>query len=95
MILFALWGFVIGAMLGAHTVAALVPVTILTLLTAGGVSAVGSEGFGPTAIELTLLLVCLQFGYLGGAALRFSSHDAASSERPLSKSARANPPSVS
>jgi hypothetical protein len=70
MLLFALTGIVIGAMLGGLTVAAIVPATILVLVVAGAVGVAGGEAFGPRTIEVGVLMVCLQFGYFAGAGFR-------------------------
>jgi len=71
MLLFALSGIVIGAMLGSLTVAAIVPATILVLVIAGAVGVAGGDAVGPRTIEVGVLVICLQLGYCAGAALRF------------------------
>jgi hypothetical protein len=68
----------IGVALGRRfTVVSLFPPMIFALVIAeaaavGGGAAVGRGVFGTTMIELAAFLICLQIGYLGGAALRFS-----------------------
>lgn len=72
MLLFALSGILIGALLGSLTVAAIIPATVLVLVVAGVVGLAGGDTFGPLTIEVGVLVVCLQLGYHAGAALRFS-----------------------
>jgi hypothetical protein len=57
-------------------------------LTAGGVIGADIIRFrqaacGATVMRLALFLICLQIGYLGGAALRFSLHRRWRMERPF------------
>jgi hypothetical protein len=71
--LFVLSGTLIGAMLGGRfTVFALIPAMTCTLIIAGASAVTGGGAFGVMIIQLALFLTCLQIGYLGGAALRFS-----------------------
>ena len=73
MMLLALAGTLIGAMLGIRcSVLALIPAMTGALIIAGAGAAAGAGAFGPTIVELALFLTCLQVGYLCGAALRFS-----------------------
>ena len=70
---FALAGIFIGAILGTRcTVLALIPAMTCALIIAGVSSVTAGGALGLTVIELAWLLACLQIGYLGGAALRFS-----------------------
>jgi hypothetical protein len=59
-------------MLGGLTVAAIIPATILVLVIAATVGLAGGEAFGSHTIETGVLMVCLQLGYFGGAAFRWS-----------------------
>jgi len=69
---FAVMATLIGVALGRRfTVVALIPAMALAVIIAGA-AAVGGGAFGTTMIELAAFLICLQIGYLGGAALRFS-----------------------
>ena len=91
MLLFAVSGMLVGALLGARTVAALITAVILALVIAGVSSLVGGETFAPTTLDLALLLICLQVGYLGGAAVRFTFYRG--SGRGLERSSSGQPPS--
>ena len=69
---FAVMATLIGVALGRRfTVVALIPAMTFALII-GGAAAVGGGAFGTTMIELAAFLICLQIGYLGGAAIRFS-----------------------
>lgn len=86
MLLFALSGIFIGTMLGGLTIAAIFPAVILVLVIAWTIGAVGDTVFGPQTVEIGLLIISLQIGYLAGAALRFQL--GRSEENPLPRGAR-------
>jgi hypothetical protein len=73
MIVFALSGIIIGAVLGTRfTVLALIP-AITFSLAIGLTSALMQDGaFGPTLLELALLVGGLQMGYVCSASLGFA-----------------------
>jgi hypothetical protein len=72
MMSFALVGTLIGVALGRRfTVVALIPAMTFALII-GGAAALGGGTFGATMIELASFLICLQIGYLAGAAVRLS-----------------------
>jgi hypothetical protein len=72
MVLFALVGMLIGAILGIRlTVLALVPVMMGALAIAVAGAATGDGAFGPTMNGTVLVLTGLQIGYLAGAAACF------------------------
>jgi hypothetical protein len=73
MIPLALSGILIGAILGMRfTILALMP-AMTCALTIGVANTVMRGGlFGPTIIELAVLLAFVQIGYLCGAAFQFS-----------------------
>jgi hypothetical protein len=73
MILFVLSSALIGTMLGRRfTVLALIPAMICALIIAGANIVMGEETFGATIMRLAMFLICVQLGYLGGAAIEFS-----------------------
>jgi hypothetical protein len=73
MLLFALFGTVLGATLGGLSIAAIIPAVLLVLVVAGIVGTVGDGALGPQILDVGLLVVCLQLGYFIGAGLRFAS----------------------
>jgi hypothetical protein len=79
---FALIATLIGVALGRRfTVVALIPAMTLALVI-GGAAAVGGGAFGATTIDLVLFSICLQCGYLAGAAVRLSTFGSLT-QRPL------------
>jgi hypothetical protein len=76
MTLFALSGLLLGAILGFRffTVFALIPAMTGTIAIAAMSSIIGGGDAGPTTVNLALLLIFLQIGYLAGAAVQFSVH---------------------
>jgi hypothetical protein len=67
--LFALSGFLIGAMLGRFTVLALIPAMACAVIIAGPTAfMLGGTNVG-TFIDLAVLIASVQIGYLGAAAL--------------------------
>jgi hypothetical protein len=72
---FVFAAMLIGVVLARRfTVVALIPAMTFAIIIAGA-AAVGGGAFGTTMIELAAFLICLQVGYLGGAAVRFSLFD--------------------
>jgi hypothetical protein len=73
MMLFVLAGTLFGAILGLRfTALVLVPAMACSLIIAAAGAVTGGGPLGPKIIELALFLTCLQIGYLGAAAVRFS-----------------------
>jgi hypothetical protein len=74
MIILALSGTLVGAMIGGlrFTVFALIPAIACATVIAGASWLARDGTFGSTIIRWAVFLVCLQIGYLGGAALRLS-----------------------
>src|SRR5262245_32451894 len=69
MIASALTGTLIGVILGVRfTALALVPATICTFIIAGVCAVTGSMDCGESWMQLTVLLICKEVGYLCGAA---------------------------
>ena len=69
MILFALTGTVIGAILGSQfTVHALIPAAMCALTIGMGSTFLHGGLLGPTVNELAVVLTFLQIGYIVGAA---------------------------
>ena len=89
---FAATGMLIGAIVGFRfTMLALVPATICSLVIAWASGAMRDGVFGST-MELAVLVICLQIGYLAGATLRFFFYNGIkrraqrlASDRPLSR----------
>jgi len=74
MTLFALSGLLMGAVLGFRffTVFALIPAMTGTIVIAAASAIMGGGATAPSIVNLALLLIFLQIGYLGGAAVQFS-----------------------
>jgi hypothetical protein len=78
MVILALLAALLGAVLGARfTVFVLIPGIACASMVAGvgwllGGGGFGGPGFGSLLVNLLLLVICLQLGYLFGAALRLS-----------------------
>ena len=71
--LLALSALTLGAMLGLRfTGYVVLPATGCALVVAGAGWFSGDDTFGSLISKLVLRMACLQLGYLGGAALRFS-----------------------
>jgi len=74
MTLFALSGLLVGAILGLRffTVFALIPAMTGTIVVAAASSIMSEGATGLSTVNLALLLIFLQIGYLAGAAVQFS-----------------------
>ena len=73
MVPFALVATLLGVVLGLRfTMIVLVPAMSFALIIAGAMVITSGGSFGATIMGLTLFLICLQAGYLGGAAVRSS-----------------------
>jgi hypothetical protein len=71
MLSLAILGMICGALLGLRfKVLALLPAVVVSAILVLGVGlAVGADGWG-IVIELAVVAIALQFGFLGGAAAR-------------------------
>jgi predicted lipid-binding transport protein (Tim44 family) len=74
MVILALSGTLVGAVIGGlrFTVFALIPAIACATVIAGANWLARDGTFGSTIIGWVVFLICLQVGYLGGAALRLS-----------------------